>query len=330
MQKNRVFNMKKLLISGISGFIGSHAAQKGLDNGYDVYGLVRQKVESSPALESLKGKVKFYEGDLNDFSNLTNIIRDIMPDYVIHLGAITPVAYSFDHPWEVFQTNAVGTVNICENLRRHVPNLKKFIFASSMETYGHKPWHRKYFLPFDEKTSQMGACPYAVAKIAAEHYVKYLHYSYDFPSVSLRQTNTYGRKHNDYFVVEAFVTAMLRNKDAVDFGDPRPVRNFLYIDDLTDLYFRIFDDGGGGLLGNSYCVGPANGITIEQLAGLIRHKLDWKGKINWYTREHRAGEIFYLNSSAKLLYDTIGWKPSVSLSDGLDKVIEYWKSKLSV
>lgn len=321
---------KKLLITGISGFIGSHTAQTALDKGYDVYGLVRQKVGESPALKDLKGKVRFYEGDLNDYSSIVNIIHDIRPDYVVHLGAVTPVAYSFNHPWEVINTNLMGTVNLTECLRHYVPNLKKFIFASSMETYGHKPKHRKYFLPFTEKTSQMAACPYAVAKIAAEHYVKYLYFAYDFPGVCLRQTNTYGRKHNDYFVVEAFVTAMLKNKNEVDFGNPEPVRNFIYIDDLVGLYFNIMECDSNNLNGNSFCIGPPNGVTIKQLAFLIQDKLKWKGKINWYTREYRPGEIFYLNSSHKLLYDTIGWKPKVSLSEGLDKVIEYWKKKLKL
>jgi len=316
----------RLLITGVSGFIGSHAAQKAIDKGFDVYGLIRQKVSQSPSLAPLKGKVKFYEGDLTSYSSLVNIVRDVMPDYVLHLGAITPVSYSFDHPWEVVNTNLFGTINLTECLKRYVPNLKRFIFASSMETYGHQPEMHKSFLPFTEETPQMAACPYAVAKIAAEKYVKYLHYAYDFPGVCLRQTNTYGRKHNDYFVVEAFVTAMLKS-ESVDFGNPEPVRNFIYIDDLTDLYFKLFDSDSK-ILGRSFCVGPPNGTSIKHLAFFIRDKLNWKGKINWYTREHRAGEIFYLNSSHKLLFDTIGWKPKVSLSVGLDKVIKFWKEKL--
>ena len=322
-------NKERILITGISGFIGEELAQKCLKEGYEVAGLIRQSFRYNDAINRLKGKVKLYEGSLNDYARLANIILDYMPDYVAHLGAITPVSYSFEHPWEVTNTNYIGTINITEALKRHCPNLKKFVFASSMETYGHQPEYHKLFKPFDEKTPQMGACPYACAKIAAEKYVKYLNYAYKFPGISLRQTNCYGRKDNDYFVAEAFITQMLKNKE-VNFGNPEPVRNFLYIDDLTDLYLTLFKSDNPEILGKSFTVGPPNGITIGELADIIAEKLNWKGKTNWYTREIRDGEIYYLNSSNKLISQMTGWKPKVNLSDGLDMTIEHWKKKLGV
>ena len=325
--------MKKLLISGISGFIGAEAALACNKAGYDVYGFCRQSGHFKESLQDLRGKVKLYQTDLRDYSSIVNMVRDIMPDYVIHTGAITPVAYSFEHPWEVTQTNYVGTMNLAEALRKYCPNLKKFIFCSSMETYGNQPEHQKHFTPFTEETPQNAGCPYAVAKIAAEHYLRYMHYAYDFPAISLRQTNCYGRRHNDYFVVEAFVTAMLKNNAVVNFGNPKPIRNFIHIDDLVDLYKYLLSDDNMvdpvALTGQSFCTGPDNGITISQLAHYIKEKLDWKGTINWYTREQRAGEIFYLNSTHKKLYDLIGWKPKVSLSDGLDRVIRHWSPKIN-
>lgn len=320
-------NKKRLLITGISGFIGEELAQKAIKEGYEVAGLIRQSFRYNEAINRLKGNVKLYEGSLNDYARIVNIVSDYIPDYCVHLGAITPVSYSFEHPWEVIQTNLIGTVNLTEALKQHCPNLKKFIFASSMETYGHQPEYHKKFIPFDEKTPQKAACPYAVAKIGAETYVRYLNYAYKFPGISLRQTNTYGRKDNDYFVVEAFVSAMLKNKE-VNFGNPEPVRNFLYIDDLVNLYLTLFKNNNKNLLGDSFCVGPPNGITIKELSILIAKKLKWKGKINWYTREIRDGEIYYLNSTNQLITKLTGWKPKVTLDKGLDMVIDYWKKKL--
>jgi len=321
-------NKKRLLITGISGFIGEELAQKAIKEGYEVAGLIRQSFRYNDAINNLRGKVKLYEGSLHDYARMGAIVRDFMPDYVAHLGAITPVSYSFDHPWEVVNTNLMGTVNLTEALKQFCPSLKKFVFASSMETYGHQPEMHKSFTPFDEKTEQMGACPYSVAKIGAEKYVKYLYYAYKFPGISLRQTNTYGRKYNDYFVCEAFLVSMLNNKDVVNFGQPTPVRNFLYIDDLVDLYLALFDSDNKELLGNAYTIGPSNGVTIKELAEIIAKKLNWKGKINWYTREIRDGEIYYLNSTNKKITELTGWKPKISLSDGLDKTILYWKEKL--
>jgi nucleoside-diphosphate-sugar epimerase len=224
----------------------------------------------------------------------------------------------------------MGTVNLTEALKAFCPNLKRFVIASSMETFGHQPEMHKTFTPFNEQTPQNAACPYAVAKIGAETYVKYLNYAYKFPGVSLRQTNTYGRRDNDYFVAEAFIVAMLKNSKEVNFGNPKPVRNFLYIDDLTDLYLTLFNCKNQDILGQSFTIGPPNGITIEKLAEMIAQKLNWKGKINWYTREIRDGEIYYLNSDNKKITEMTGWKPKVGLSEGLDKTINHWKNKLEV
>lgn len=318
----------KILITGISGFIGYELAERCLRDGYEVAGLIRQHPQQPEAVQQLKGRVKLYEGSLTDYARLVNIVDDFYPDYVAHLGAITPVSYSFDHPFEVTKTNYVGTVGLTEALKRHCPDLKKFIFASSMETYGHQPEMHKNFTPFDENTPQMAACPYACAKIASEKYVKYLSYAYKFPGISLRQTNTYGRKFDSYFVVEAFITEMLKNEKVANFGQPTPVRNFIYIDDLVDLYMTLFKSSPK-LHGNEYTIGPPNGITIKELADIIRRKLEWKGKINWYTREIRDGEIYYLNSTNKRITLLTGWKPKTTLSKGLDKTILYWKEKLN-
>jgi dTDP-glucose 4,6-dehydratase len=319
---------KRLFISGISGFIGYELALRAIECGYEVGGLVRQSYRRSRAIDDLKGKVVLYEGSLNDYARVCSVVSDFNPDYVAHLGAITPVSYSFEHPWEVINTNLLGTVNLCEALKKYVPSLKRFVFASSMETYGHQPELHKKFIPFTEDTPQNAACPYAVAKIGAETYVRYLSYAYGFPGVSLRQTNTYGRKFNDYFVVEAFITSMLCNKEVVNFGNPKPVRNFLYISDLVDLYLSIFMYKKNDIDGESYCTGPPNGIDICTLADYISGVIGWEGKINWNTRELRDGEIFYLNSSNCKASKTFGWRPKVELVDGLSRCVSYWKDVL--
>ena len=321
---------KRLLITGISGFIGNELAEKAVKQGYEVAGIIRQSYRYNDAINRMKGNVKLYEGSLNDYARIVNVVSDFVPDFVAHLGAITPVSYSFDHPWEVINTNLIGTVNLTEALKTYCPNLKKFVFASSMETYGHQPELHEKFIPFDEETEQHAACPYSVAKIGAEKYVKYLNYAYKFPGISLRQTNTYGRRDNDYFVLEQFITQMLQNKDIVNFGQPTPVRNFLFIDDLVDLYLTLFDCDNKKILGESFTIGPPNGITIGNLAKMIAEKLDWHGKINWNTREIRDGEIYYLNSDNKKITKMTGWKPKISLDEGLDKTISYWKNKLKI
>jgi UDP-glucose 4-epimerase len=315
----------RVFVTGISGFIGSYLADRLLAENHEVAGFARQTNRlNHPAFRKLLGKVQMYYGSVTDAHSVNQVMRDFQPEAVCHLGAISPVAYSFDHAHEVSETNYIGTVNVAEAALRECHHLKRFIFASSMETYGHNPKGEA----FTEDDAQMPAAPYAVAKVAAEKYIQYLYYAHKFPGVAFRQTNAYGRKENDYFVVEAIITQMLKG-NVCNLGDPRPLRNFLFIDDLIDLYMTMLT-ADESVNGHVFNTGPDNGLTIEALAENIRSLIGWHGEINWYTRPRRPGEIFYLNSSHAKATSMTGWQPRVSLKEGLLRTIEIWANNLSL
>jgi nucleoside-diphosphate-sugar epimerase len=315
----------KVLVTGTSGFIGGYLCKRLLDKGHTVAGFARQTNRlGNKAFQELLGKVQMYYGSLTDQHAVRWMVKDFQPDAVFHMGALSPVAYSFDHPQEVAETNYIGTINLAEACLREVPSLKKFCFASSMETYGFQE-KREAFVETD---AQKPAAPYAVAKVAAEKYVQYLNYAHKFPGVSIRQTNAYGRVENDYFVVEAIITQMLKG-NVCNLGEPSPVRNFIFIEDLLDMYEAVLHSGeqANGQVFNS---GPDNGLTILELAEKIRKKLNWNGTINWHTRPVRPGEIFYLNSSAEKANRMLGWAPKVELDEGLDRTIAIWRKNLGI
>jgi len=315
----------RIFITGITGFIGSYLAKSLHEQGHEVAGLMRQTNRLNyPSVAALRGKVEFHYGSLTDLSAVSQALREFRPDAICHLGAITPVAYSFDHPHEVTETNYLGTINLAESALKHCPNLKRFIFASSMETYGFQDKRD----PFIETDESRPACPYAVAKVAGEKYLQYLHYAHHFPAVSFRQTNAYGRKENDYFVVEAIITQMLKG-NTVNLGDPRPIRNFIFIDDLVRLYSDMLETQAP-VEGQVFNTGPDNGVSIESLADVCKTLVGWRGKINWNTRPRRPGEIFYLNSSNQKVTEAIGWRPRVTMVDGIAKTIEIWADNLGM
>lgn len=322
-----------ILITGITGFIGSHIAHTLANTGYNIVGLHRATPHHTNTLTDLQSheNIRLRTADLHDTASLRTHVRDTSPQAILHLGALTSVAYSFRHPQDVHAVNATGTLALAEAAREHAPELSKFVFASSMETYGNietdEPLGDEGPLLYTESMVPRPAAPYAAAKLSAERHLEVLHRAFGFPTITLRQTNAYGRKHNDYFVVEAFTTSMLNGGESVNFGDPRPYRNFIHINDLVNLYATLLESDTSNMHGQVYNTGPPNAIQIRELADRLRDLTDYNGEINWYTREHRPGEVWCLNSDSEKLETVVGWRPEVGLDEGLERVVKYWRDK---
>ena len=312
--------MDKVLVTGASGFIGQALVEALVPN-YEVW-CTYERAEHKAKNPKIPGSQKVLM-NLKDPYGIDNVVELVKPHFVIHLGAKTEVEYSFQDYHDVSLVDYVGTVDLAEANRRLNPNLKCFIMASTMETYG----FGQNPTPFTEGTPQHPAAPYAVAKTACEHYLRYMEYAYRFPFVALRLTNTYGRYDNDYFVMERIITQMLDGQ-VCNLGNPRPYRNFLYIDDLVELFQRVLkvaDQDIGVLKGQVFVTGPDNAVTIQDLAEMVKERLGWSGVINWDTIPVRPGEIYYLNSDPEKAKRLLNWEPKTPLSRGIDKTIATWK-----
>jgi len=303
----------KVLITGVNGFLGGYLASRLIKRGIEVHGLYlgdeKQKDD----------RIICHRGDLLDYEAMGEILKGINPDFIYHLAAKTEVEKSFYDPIQFSEVNYCGTVNLIEKAK-DLTNLKLFVMASTMETYG---WQPKPWKAFTEETEQHPNAPYAVAKIGCEKYLEYAGRAYKFPYTILRQTNTYGRWDNEFFVVEQIITQMLKNEDKINLGYREPYRNFLYIDDLIDLYEVILDNPDKAR-GQTFCCGPNNALTIEELVDKIAEILDWRGSVEWNTKPKRVGEIYYLNSSPAKAKRILGWEPKVSLTEGLKRTIKMW------
>ena len=303
----------KLLITGHSGFIGQHLAKK-FAEGNELY---------------------FLQNDLRDYDAVKNEVISFNPDIIIHLAARTEVEKSFYEQITFSEINYVGTVNLIE-AAREASNLKNFVFASTVEVYGWQPISdsikngTETEIPcFDEETVANPNAPYAVAKYACEKYLEYAHRSYGFPYTIIRQTNAYGRKDNDFFVTEQIIMQMLKNPDEINLGYDKPFRSFIYIDDLMDAWETVIRNSDK-CVGQLFCLGPNDPIRVSDYVDMIAKKIGWTGKVNWNTKPARPGEIYLLNTSNEKITRMTGWEPKVSLSDGLDRTIEFWKTHLNV
>lgn len=310
-----VIKMNRVLITGGSGFIGSHLLSK-LKGKYDIYSLERY-VTGRPAQPK---QYKTVFGDLCDFHAIGNIIRQVRPEIVIHLAAISPVSYSYVHPHEVIEVNLMGTMNLAEKCLK-LPNFEQFLMASTSETYG--------FVgetPKTETTRQMPNSPYAVSKKACEDYLTYMCRAHNFPVTILRPFNSYGRKKNYHFLVEKTVVQMLKKKETCQLGDPTPVRDFMYVNDHVNAYLTCLENEKAiGEIFN-FCTGI--GYSIKEVVDLINEITGFGGKVIWGTIPERPLDIKILIGSNRKAKKILGWEPKFSLREGLQCTVDYWKREL--
>lgn len=304
----------KLLLTGSSGFIGQHLTPD-LAKNFELHHL---------------------ESDLLDHNAVQDEVKSVDPQIIVHLAARTEVEKSFYEQITFSEINYVGTVNLIEAASR-LNNFKNFVFASTMEVYGWQPISDdvKYngipseFIAFDENTSPNPNAPYAVAKYGCEKYLQYANRCLGLPFTALRQTNCYGRKDNDFFVTEQIISQMIKNPEEINLGYGEPYRNFIHIDDMMNVWNTVINEYDKCNDGKIFTIGPDQPIKIKDYTDKIANKLNWQGKVNWDTKPKRPGEIYWLNSNNNLLTETTGWRPKVSLDQGLDLTIDFWKKNLS-
>lgn len=308
----------KVLVTGGSGFIGSHLIPELVGLGHDVYSLERY-VTGRYVLGGQR-EVKTVFGDLRNHFAVRKIVRDIQPEAVIHLASVSPVSYSYDHPIEAMETNFLGTVNLAESCLREAPHFKHFLFAGTSEEYGNQEK-----VPLKETAKLHPDSPYAVSKVAADNYLQYMHDAYDFPVTVLRNFNTYGRKDNTHFVVERIIVQMLQG-NVVRLGDPTPIRDLMYVDDHVNSYLACLDNDKA--LGETFNFCTGHGVSIAQLVELTKQPTGFKSKIIWNTIPKRPLDIAVLVGDYSKAKRILGWEPKFTLETGLKLITDFWRNKL--
>lgn len=308
----------RVLISGATGFIGTHLIPRLVEEGYEVYALQRQT--AGRYVQGQTGNAVF--SDLRDFFAVRKVVAELQPDVVIHLAAISPVAYSYDHPQEVISVNALGTVNLAEACLREVPSFKHFLFAGTSEEYG----NQKEF-PIKETAELKPNSPYSVSKVAADKYLQYMWGAYRFPVTVLRPFNTYGRKQDAHFMVERIITQALCSSQ-IRLGDIKAVRDLLYVDDHIEAYLACLRQGDKAK-GQTFNFCTSQGWRVEEVVQLVSKLLGKKLEIVAGTIPKRPLDINMLVGDNAKSQKTLGWAPKVPLEEGLRLTIEHWKKKLA-
>jgi nucleoside-diphosphate-sugar epimerase len=316
--------MTRLLLTGATGFIGSSLLDRLLEpdlvDDFEINVIERYV---TGRYGNLDRRISTHFADLRDFSSIRSIVKLVQPDIVIHLAAISPVSYSYDHPYEITETNLQGTINLAEACRRNCENLEAFVFAGTTEEYGTTPDR-----PASEESRCFPNSPYSVSKHAATEYLLYLFRAFEFPSIISRATNTYGRKNDTHFFVEKLIYQMLRNHTGkVYVGETEQIRDFMYVDDHTNAYLTLLQKREK-CLGKIFNFATGEARPLCEAIEIISKMTDFKGEIISGSVPKRPLDIHDHRIDSSRARNELGWKHDYDLQIGLKKTIEFWRKKL--
>lgn len=317
--------MTNVLVTGCTGFIGSNVTKKLVEKGYNVYGLARHVSRAAlEPLNSVLDRIRLIEGDLSTYHSVNSAISAAQPQYIVHLGALTPVRLSFENPFPFVTINFQGTVNIVHAMLEKVPKAR-LICASTAEVYG---WQEKH-KPIMETASLDPASPYAVSKVAADQYVRMAMKTYGLMATILRPINTYGRHGEKGYLVEYLVSSMLRG-DTCYLGAPDSVRDYMFVDDHVSAYLLAIESEKAAF--EVFNISPGNPVTNSELAKIIAKIIGFEGKIvegsypPRYPQRPVQWDPDYLVLDSRKIRETLCWKPTVTIEEGLSTTIESWRT----
>lgn len=316
--------MKKILVTGGAGFIGSHLIEKLILKGYKVKTIVLYNTENSWGwLDTLSKKVKknieIVIGDICDQNFVTAQMKNI--DIVFHLAALISIPYSYISPRSYIKTNVLGTLNLLESIRNS--NVELFVQTSTSEVYGNAQ-----YIPIDENHPLNAQSPYAASKIASDQLAQSYSKVFNLPVSIIRPFNTFGPRQSLRAVIPSIILQALYNKE-IRIGNISTKRDFTYVSDTVS--------GLISTINNSKCLhkiinlGTGYSISINDISKIIIEILGDKIKIIKDKKRIRPinSEVDHLQASNKLAEKVLKWKPvfanASSIKSCINETIEWFK-----
>ena len=316
---------KKILVTGAGGFIGSHLTEILLSKGAKVTALVRYNSRSDFGFLnrlSKKGEnnLEIIQGDLRDYYSVDKAVQN--QDMVFHLGSLIAIPYSYSNPWDAFETNVKGTLNVLTAVKEH--RIQKLIHTSTSETYG-----SAQYVPIDEKHPLQGQSPYSASKIAADKFAESFWLSYNTPVAIIRPFNTYGPRQSSRAVIPTIISQALY-KGSIQLGSLSPKRDFTFVYDTVDAFIKIAESDK--TVGEVINIGSNSEISIKEIADKIIKIIDSSISISTFEERQRpeSSEVTRLLADNTKAKELLGWEPKYSLDNGIDLTINWIRENLEL
>ncbi|MBN2119183.1 MAG: GDP-mannose 4,6-dehydratase [Anaerolineales bacterium] len=313
----------KVLVTGAGGFIASHLVERLVQEGARVRAFVRYTSRSDVGLlrflpSDVFSQLEIVRGDLRDAEAVGAAVRDM--ETLFHLGALIAIPYSYVHPREVIETNVMGTLNVLMAAREFKP--RRIVHTSTSEVYG-----TARYTPIDEAHPLQGQSPYSASKIGADKIAESFYRSFDVPIVILRPFNTYGPRQSARAIIPTIITQALTRPE-IHLGSLEPSRDFTYVGDTVEGF--LCAASANEIFGQEVNLGNDNTIRIGDLVDKILSMLGKSAKVVTETQRMRPSksEVMKLWASNQKAAEILGWKPRVSLDEGLRLTIEWISAHL--
>jgi NAD dependent epimerase/dehydratase len=308
-----------VLVTGAGGFIGSHLVERLVTEGYRVRALLRYTAQQSwgnaqHLAPEIRSAIEPYFADIRDGDAIRKALEGI--EIVFHLAALIGIPYSYRHPREVTEVNVTGTLNLLQAARD--ARLARILITSTSEVYG-----TAQQVPIPETHPLHPQSPYAASKVAADALALSFHQVYALPIVVVRPFNAFGPRQSTRAVIPTIIAQAL-TRDTVTVGSTFPRRDFTYVTDTVEAFCRAAV--APEAIGKTLNVGTGTDASVSEIIALVGEHLGKRLRV--VTEEQRVrpatSEVERLCADASLAHSVLGWRPQVSLSEGLRRTIEWW------
>jgi len=326
---------KRVLITGITGMVGSHLAEYLLDNtDWDISGMCRWRspldnIESLVPRINLKERVGLVYGDLRDTLSIQDVVNRTQPDYVFHLAAQSYPKTSFDAPLDTLDTNIQGTTRLLEALKNKTPNAIIHVCASS-EVFGRVPKER---LPIDEECSFHPASPYAISKVGTDLVGRYYAEAFGMKIMTTRMFTHTGPRRGDVFAESSFAKQIALIEAGlippiVKVGNLNSLRTIADVRDAVRAYYLLLTVNP--ISGGYYNIGGVYSATIGKILETLISMSNAKSKIKVEVDQERLRPIdadLQVPNTLKFKNHT-GWEPSIPFEKTMLDLLNYWRERI--
>ncbi|MCD8268489.1 MAG: NAD-dependent 4,6-dehydratase LegB [Parabacteroides sp.] len=312
--------MKKVLITGADGFIGSHLTEMLLEQGYQVKALsYYNSFNDWGWLNGVKHpNLEIVTGDVRDPYFCKHITKDV--EQIFHLAALIAIPYSYVAPDSYVDTNIKGTLNICQAAREN--GVKRVLVTSTSEVYG-----TAQYVPIDEKHPKQPQSPYSATKIGADAIAMSFYNAFELPVVLVRPFNTYGPRQSARAIIPTIITQIANGKKEIKLGDLTPTRDFNFVKDTCKGFIELSKCDAA--IGQEVNVCSNFEISMRDTLNMIARLMD--SDVRFVEDEARIrpkkSEVFRLWGDNTKIKSLTGFEPSYSLEDGLKETIAWFLDK---